>query len=229
MKNQKLNRECDKNSNLIMEFLALFNKIDKHFDKLLWIDKFIPFNEKIKRIIKGDYPISWFVKLNQYQIKHFGEIRNELTHGIKLDGYSYLYPSDYAISQLKKYVDVIKAPFRCTDLFKKPVFTCKIHDKLTKVLKVMHKNNHSHVPVYDENKNYVWLLAESEILAWLIEGESAKDITTAKVGDVSLISDLEYIVFVDKKCNVYEIDKLFALKKQKKKKTWSDFNHRKLR
>jgi len=39
MKNQKLNRECDKNSNLIMEFLALFNKIDKHFDKLLWIDK----------------------------------------------------------------------------------------------------------------------------------------------------------------------------------------------
>jgi len=33
-----------------------------------------------------------------------------------------------------------------------------------------------------------------------------------------LISDLEYIVFVDKKCNVYEIDKLFALKKQKKKK-----------
>jgi hypothetical protein len=35
MENQKQNEKYDKNSDLIIEFLALFNKIDKHFDKLL--------------------------------------------------------------------------------------------------------------------------------------------------------------------------------------------------
>jgi hypothetical protein len=35
---------------------------------------------------------------------------------------------------------------------------------------------------------------------------------------VPLISDLGYVLFLDKNCNVYEIDKLFALKKQKSKK-----------
>ncbi|MCK9467146.1 MAG: CBS domain-containing protein [Candidatus Absconditabacterales bacterium] len=218
MHNQKTKKQYDKKSDLIVEFLALFNQIDKHFDKLLGIDNFIPFNEKIKRISKGDYHISWFVKLNQYQIKHFGEIRNELTHGIKLDGYSYVYPSDYAMSQLKKYVNVIKKPFKCIDLFKRPVFTCTIDDNLKKILKIMDKNNYSHVPVYGENKNYLGLLAESEVLAWLTEGESSKDMGLAKVGDIPLLSDLEYIIFVDKKCNVYEIDKLFAIKKQRRKK-----------
>ncbi len=218
MGNQKQNEKYDKNSDLIIEFLALFNKIDKHFDKLLWIDNFIPFNEKIKRIAKGNYPISWFVKLNQYQIKHFGEIRNELTHWIKMDWYSYVYPSDYAMSKLKKYVDIIKKPFRCIDIFKKPVFTCNEDDQLKNVLKIMDKNNYSHVPVYDKDEKYIWLLAESKVLAWLTEGESSKDMNSTKVWDVPLISDLGYVLFLDKNCNVYEIDKLFALKKQKSKK-----------
>jgi hypothetical protein len=35
----------------VMTFLSLFNEIDKHFDKILEMDKFIPYNEKIKIII----------------------------------------------------------------------------------------------------------------------------------------------------------------------------------
>ena len=38
----------------------------------------------------------------------------------------------------------------------------------------MDKNNYSHVPVYDKDEKYIWLLAESKVLARLIEGSLLK-------------------------------------------------------
>ena len=46
----------------IISFLALFNQIDKHFDKVLWEEGFSPYNEKLKKISEGRYPISGFVR-----------------------------------------------------------------------------------------------------------------------------------------------------------------------
>ena len=39
----------------IISFLAYFNEIDKHFDKVLWEDGFSPYNEKIKKIAEWNY------------------------------------------------------------------------------------------------------------------------------------------------------------------------------
>ena len=55
----------------IIDYLAYFNQIDKHFDKVLDLDAFLPYNEKIKRIIHGDQAISWFVNLHKYELKFF--------------------------------------------------------------------------------------------------------------------------------------------------------------
>jgi hypothetical protein len=38
MENQKLVDKYDKKPDLIMQFLALFNQIDKHFDKIILTD-----------------------------------------------------------------------------------------------------------------------------------------------------------------------------------------------
>lgn len=223
MENEILTKKQDKDDDIIMKFLALFNQIDKHFDKVLLNDWYLPYNEKIKRIVHGNYYISWFVRLHQFQLKYFGEIRNQITHWIRLDWHTYVYPSEYAITQLEKYTYGIKKPPRCLDIFGKKVFTCKTNDQLKKILEIMDKNDYSHVPVYDENYKYVWVLSESEVLAWLTNEEFSRDMKTTKIWDVPLIKDQNYVLFVDKKYNIYEIDKLFTLKKQKKEKLWIVF------
>jgi len=219
MDNKKIIEKYDKKPDLIMQFLALFNQIDKHFDKFLWTDGYLPYNEKIKRIMNWNYYISWFIKLHQFQLKYFGEIRNQISHGIKLDWHTYVYPSEYAIAQLARYADSIKRPPRCIDVFGKPVFTCKTSDKLQKIVSIMEEKNYSHVPVYDNDWFYIWVLSESEILVWFNKDEN-KDIKNAKIGDVWLISDKEYVKFIHKKVNIYEIDQLFTTKKQNNKKLW---------
>jgi len=49
--NQQVKTNQTQKEDPIILFLALFNSIDKHFDKVLGQDKFLPFNEKVKRII----------------------------------------------------------------------------------------------------------------------------------------------------------------------------------
>ena len=55
----------------VMRYLSLFNEIDKHFDKVLGNERFLPYNDKIKQIIQGKYSISWFVKIFQNDLKYF--------------------------------------------------------------------------------------------------------------------------------------------------------------
>jgi hypothetical protein len=116
---------------------------------------YLPYNEKLKRIISSKYTISWFIKIHQFQLRYFGEIRNQITHGIKLDGHTYVYPSPYAIVQLAKYADSIKSPPRCIDIFGKPVFVCNETDRLERIIQIMQENNYSHIPVYDSTKKYI--------------------------------------------------------------------------
>jgi len=49
--NQQTNTNATQKEDPIILFLALFNSIDKYFDKVLDQDKFLPFNEKVKRIV----------------------------------------------------------------------------------------------------------------------------------------------------------------------------------
>lgn len=225
MENTKLIKKYDEKPDLIMQFLALFNQIDKHLDKILWLDIYLPYNEKLKRTINGNFSISWFIKIHQFQLRYFGEIRNQITHGIKLDGHTYVYPSPYAIKQLAKYADNIKKPPRCIDVFGGSVFTCKENDKLENIIQEMEKNNYSHVPVYDKNNKYIGSLTESKILNWLSQNMWKKDMNNIKISDLELdIKDEDkYVLFISKKTNIYEIDELFTIKKQEKKKIWVVF------
>lgn len=215
---EKQNLDMNKTPDLILQFLALFNQIDKHFDRILWVDVYLPFNEKIKQIIKWNYPISWFVKTNRFQLKHFWEIRNQITHGLKLDGHTYVYPSKYAMSQLEMYSDSIKSPPKGVEVFGKKVFVCTKGDSLKRIINIMEQNNYSHVPVYDDSGKYLWILNESEVLTWLINNENLWGTSKLKVWNTPLITDPEYVKFVDEKFNIYQIDKLFSEKKQKKEK-----------
>lgn len=43
------------NDESIISFLAYFNQIDKHLDKVLGDDGFAPYNEKLKKVAEGRF------------------------------------------------------------------------------------------------------------------------------------------------------------------------------
>lgn len=213
----------------IVEFLALFNQIDKHLDKILGEDKFLPYNEKIKRILHERTYISWFVKLHQYQLKYFGEIRNQITHGIKLNGHTYIIPTDYAMKQLKRYAAAIKKPPKCIEIFGKEVFSVRGDDTLWEVIHEIRKNKYTHIPVYDDHHNFLGMLLLNELLIWIFEHshtlnttkdsekntESIEDWKKKKIKDLQLFNDRKHILFVHRNKNIYEIDEIFTNRKMK--------------
>ena len=209
-----------------MEYLALFNAIDKHLDKVLGVDIFLPFNEKVKRLAHGTYTISWFVKIHQYQLKYFGELRNHITHGIKQHGHTMAYPSSYAIKKLQHFRDAILEPPRAIDVFAKKVYVCRDTDIFTDVLYTMHEHGYTHVPVYDGRNHFVGVLTEWLVLQWLAEHVSSSgtvSIDGAIIKELPLKYNNNDYLFVSKKKNIYEIDQVFTFRRQEQKRLGAIF------
>lgn len=213
----------------IIDYLSYFNQIDKHFDKILNLDKFLPYNEKIKRIIEGEYTVSRFVSLHKFELKFFGELRNHITHGIKLDGHNYAIPSHYALDKIKRTADAIKVPPTWFDIFKKTVYFCKTTDHLKDVLLAMQKNSHTHVPVYDKENKFAWVLTEGGICYRLANQLSNpnKKLKEFIIWDVNIQKKFDDYLFVSRKMNIYEIDEIFTLKRKQHKRLGAIFvtNH----
>jgi hypothetical protein len=142
-----------------MTYLSLFNEVDKYFDKILGTEKFLPYNDKIKQIILGQYPISRFVKLFQNDLKYFGELRNHISHGLKVDDYLYAIPTQKAIDKLSDFVDKIVAPPLCMEYFRKNVACVQISDPFSTLLHVMKTEHYQVVPVYD-GKTFLGVVRE---------------------------------------------------------------------
>jgi hypothetical protein len=146
--------------NRVMTYLSLFNEIDKHFDKVLETEKFLPYNDKIKQIIAGQYPISWFVKLFQNDLKYFGELRNHISHGLKVAEYLYAIPTQKAIDKLSDFVDKIVEPPLCIEYFRKNVACVQLSDAFSTLLQLMKAEHYQVVPVYD-GKTFLGVVRES--------------------------------------------------------------------
>jgi hypothetical protein len=76
-------------------------------------------------------------------------LRNFITHGIKTNGETYAVPTTAAVERISHYVEVITAPVRVIDLFKKEVFTAKTTDLVKSIIPQMKEKNYTAVPIYD--------------------------------------------------------------------------------
>jgi hypothetical protein len=91
-------------------FLAYFNHIDKFFELVLGLSSYMPFIEKVDRIAQGRYPVTAFVRKYQHKLKYFGDLRNQVVHGFRLEQHHYLLASDYAVIQIKTIYEHLTKP-----------------------------------------------------------------------------------------------------------------------
>lgn len=192
-------------------FVSLFNEIDKYLDKLLQTEKFLPYNEKLKQVIEGEFNITPFVKKHQAKLKYFGELRNHISHGQQLEGQYYSVPTYHAVDEMRKCKEEILKPVSCIDLFKKEVFSCKTWDLLQNVIIEMRNHNETHVPVYDDTSMFAGVLTETTLSNWLADAGQkwAVSMNTIRVGDLDLTKTNDAYAFVPKEKSIYEVQALF--------------------
>jgi predicted transcriptional regulator len=101
------------------------------------------------------------VKIYQNDLKYFGELRNHISHGLKVDEYIYAIPTQKAIDKLADFVDKIVSPPLCIDFFRKKVHSVQYEDSLKDLLSAMKTYGYTHVPVYSASKKFLGVVTES--------------------------------------------------------------------
>ncbi len=220
----------EQNSNA---FLSYYNDIDKYFTKLLELDKYVPFTERVAAIVAGTFPVSAFVKHVEDKLRYFGDLRNQLVHGFRLDHRHYLLVSDHAIAEIKRIWEELKAPTSLVTIFGWETVRCHENERLSVVLARMKQQQKSHLPVYSAQDVFLGMLSESTIAYRLADviGET-EDMAVRKdvmIGDIHLANTNDRYVFVAESLSVYEVDALFWQEKEHQKRlgavcvtqTWS--------
>ena len=187
----------------IVSFLAFFNEIDKHFDKVLNEEGFSPYNEKLKKIADGNYTISSFVRKHLYQLRNFGELRNFITHGIKSNG--------------ETYAQKITEPAKVLEFFQKPVFTAKKSDLLSEIIPLMKGKNYTNIPIYDDQGNFAGILSESRLLyriADLLMSDDYLNLKLMKVDHIQLNRGRKDYLFISSNTTIFEVNDLFTQSKR---------------
>lgn len=196
-------------------YVAVFNELDKHLDKFVWTEKFLPYNEKIKEIAKGTSQISLFIKKYQVKLKYFGELRNHIAHGFKLDGKHYAIPSYHALDELRKFKDAIMNPITVWAVFKKQVYSCLTTDSIKEVVQTMRNFNYTHVPVYNEKHELQWIITHAVLIDSLATQNtiSTIDIEKIHIWDLDLSLGSERYEMIPEKASLFSIPAMFDNKK----------------
>lgn len=135
---------------VVTQFIAQFNELDDYLEHVLnKYDQHMNFNHKLKVISKGAYPISHVIQQYFYDLNYLGELRNQLVHGITLDGEAYMIPTDHAIQQLREFSELIMKPISCTEVYAKQVYAMTLGDSLADVINLMNDHHINFVPVFD--------------------------------------------------------------------------------
>lgn len=195
----------------IVQFLGLFNTLDKYFDTVLHEEKFLPYNEKIKFIAEGDLAISKLVQKNINTLRYFGELRNHITHGIKTAGQTFVFPTDTALASLQQLKKMIVDFPTCKQAFWKKVFTCSVYDSLKYVLSQMREHNYSVVPVY-QGKKFIGTLSTRMIVQRAAKHVFGHEIPeNLTVGDIQIDENSHHCMFIAQDESALVVQDIFLI------------------
>lgn len=225
-KNENLNEKEKEEQAIVMRYLSLFNELDKYFDTLVETDRFMPYNDKLKQISEWKFAISWFVRLHLSELKYFGELRNHIAHGLKVDEYLYAIPTERAINKLSDFIEKIVEPPLCIDYFRKEVYTVHLTDKVSEVLKNIKSDWYTYIPVYNDEEEFLGVITESGILQRITNemlDQNFIDLSKVRVEHLHISTAIKDYMFVSSNINMYQADEIFTMRKRKWKWLWAMF------
>lgn len=186
-------------------FLAYFNQIDKYLSKILWLKKYVPYHERVTMITTGKTSISRFVRMFEDKLRYFGDLRNQLVHGFRLENKHYLIVSNHALDEIQSIHDDLTQPQSIASLAQQPAIAQQ-SDLLQPTLQLMSDAGLRYIPVYD-SEQLIGVLWFQDIMHWLVS-QDAIDTPTQTVWDVDVTHYAEYRT-ISSRTSVYEVQEMF--------------------
>lgn len=186
-------------------FLAYFNHVDKFLEVVLGISSYLPFAEKVEKVAHGNYPVTSFVKKYHQKLKYFGDLRNQVVHGFRLDQHHYLLASDYAVEQIKTVYERLTKPPSVTRFLRDDIPVLSPHSTLKEAIAQFVRTWLAGMPIYD-GVTYVDTILVHQIVSatlheWFLDQSVASRLDTPK----------GQICFLPAHASVYEVEWLFSV------------------
>lgn len=156
-------------------------------------------------------------------------VRNFLVHNPKVNGEYAVTPSDKLVEFMQRCVDQIRDPARAMDyaIKRRNMYTAALSSRVVDVIRHMHKNGFTHVPIIEDNK--LIGVFSANVLFGYLAGTSLSEITVdAKIEQfidhIALHNHTnEYFTFIRSDATLYEVSKLFKIDKRSMKQLCAVF------
>lgn len=150
--NQKLNSDI---------FLSTFNELEKYFKSEFFRGHWKSF----KQMLKEGSRFNPIIKQFKEELFEFADLRNAIVHNRSNDYKIIAEPHKFVIDRFVDIKNQIINPVKMDAFFKK-VHTCKLTDKISLPLELIHNQLISQIPVLDNNR-VVEVLNASTIAYWV--------------------------------------------------------------
>ena len=144
-------------------------------------------------------------------------VRNFLVHNPKVMGEYAVMPSDKLVEFMQKCVDQIKNPLKAMDyaIKRRNMYTAGLSSRVVDVIRHMHKNGFTHVPIIEDNK--LMGVFSANVLFGYFADADRRDITINArieqfIAHIALHNHTnEYFAFMPEDSTLYEVSKLFKI------------------
>lgn len=148
-------------------FLSTFNDLEKHFKSEFFRGHWKSF----KQMLKEGSRFNPIIKQFKEELFEFTDLRNAIVHNRSNDFKVIAEPHDFIVERFVDIKNQIINPIKMDAFFRK-VYTCKLSDKVSIPLQLIHSQLISQIPVLDGNR-VVEVLNASTIVYWLAAQKNA--------------------------------------------------------
>lgn len=195
------------------EILKIYNELDKFFRTSIDQDEALDHAGILQRVARINPEANRYA----YELRSFSKLRNMLIHdGNGTNHKPLMEPTDFAVSRYRELADLIMKPKKALNIAvrKEHIFTVKLSDLATKVMKEMNRKTFTHAPVM-ENGKMVGVFSENTVFAYLVKEKQSlidEETTIENFKDFIGFDDhpSERFIFVSSGSTASEVREIFS-------------------
>jgi len=197
---------------LYEQFVESFNIIDSHLRDQYGLNrnKVSSFPVLIDRISKENYIVNKYSS----KLKAYAKLRNAIVHDSPPNPIAEPHPDVVAEFQSISNKILLLYSSDAFEVSIKPVYKCTLDDNLLDVMKTMKSKNYTHIPVVDNNENFIGVVSENTFFNCLMEEEIFEIEESSKVDLIKDYIDVakndEDFIFKKRDDKVIDVLNLFS-------------------